>query len=184
MQEVNAESSPSFKPLGSEVSTKSHEERAASLRGPISNREMQEETWSNTISYPTPGSFQFTVPDRVSSLRVELAGAMGGTTAAVPYVYGYAEGISEVWGGYGCSIVAILPVSPGETYYLFVGSTGDEYVGGYNGGGAPFPVGKQNTGGGGATDIRSSPSLADRLIVAGGGGGASGYCMAAMRKKM
>lgn len=73
-------------------------------------------------------------------------------------------------------ISAIVPVQPGEVYYVFVGGTGDESSGGYNGGGVPSPINAGYSGGGGATDLRSSLRLEDRVVVAGGGGGIAVKC--------
>eukprot|EP01032_Pedospumella_encystans_P011881 gene11881-13781_t len=111
------------------------------------------------------GYHSLTVPDGVSSLNVTLNGAEGG------YIYE-----DFLRGGQGGVISAIVPVKPGEVYYVFVGGPGDESSGGYNGGGAPYPLDAGFTGGGGATDLRSSMRLEDRLLVAGGGGGTAAMC--------
>ena len=70
-------------------------------------------------------------------------------------------------GGY---VSAILPVTAGDTLYIFVGG----YLG-YNGGGAPtYAPSTSCVKGGGSSDVRStSTDLDARLIVAGGGGAKS-----------
>ncbi len=78
--------------------------------------------------------------------------------------------------GYGGSVQATHPVTPGEVLNVYVGGTGSETAGGFNGGGNPG----SNTGyagGGGASDIRrGGNTLNDRIIVAGGGGGSGSNC--------
>lgn len=82
-------------------------------------------------------------------------------------------------GGDGGKVVALLPVTPGETLQINVGGAGQDGVqttsgtGGYNGGAnGGTGAGWAGGGGGGASDVRQGgTSLADRVIVAGGGGG-------------
>lgn len=117
--------------------------------------------------------------------------AFGYTGAAQTYTV--ASDVTElavrVYGGKGSGsgdiVYGILPVTAGATLQINVGGAGVPLTtpvgggslvggqGGWNGGGATFPVtGEFSTGGGGATDIRFSPyTLADRVVVAGGGGG-------------
>lgn len=71
-----------------------------------------------------------------------------------------------------------VPVTPGETLYVFVGGPPDlaTGAGGWNGGGDGIAFsdtgGVLNTGGGGATDIRRGGTAeSDRFLVAGGRGG-------------
>jgi hypothetical protein len=81
--------------------------------------------------------------------------------------------ITGNWGTGGV-VSASLPVTPGETLNLYVGTQPKTVAGapqwGWNGGGTSgygIPG-----GGGGATDIRRAGSaLANRVLVAGGGGG-------------
>ena len=109
----------------------------------------------------TGGPQTYTVPAGVTSLRVELAGASGGTS-----FFGQP-------GGLGGRVQATLAVTPGQQLTLFVGGAGSLNSAGYNGGGgASFSVG----GGGGATDLRAGgAALANRVLVAGGGGGGGDF---------
>ncbi len=121
---------------------------------------------TQTFNY-TGGSQTWTVPAGVTSIAVNSYGAQGGGPN----------------GGLGGNATATVPVTPGSTLYIYVG--GQPTVrpgagsGGFNGGGAvgALPCGggtSDGWGGGGASDIRTSVSLANRLVVAGGGGG-TGY---------
>jgi hypothetical protein len=117
--------------------------------------------------FDTPGYYSWTVPDGVDVVYVALWGAAGGGDSA---------GTS---GGSGA-----MEVTPGDTYEVYVGGTGDDrstnpaaaHLGGFNGGGDGGARGVNGTGagGGGATDLRYDGSaLADRVMVAGGGGGSA-----------
>ena len=122
---------------------------------------------SQTFSY-TGGQQIFTVPACVTSITVDIKGAEGGigTTGA---------------SGLGGRVQATVPVTGGQTIYVYVGGKGVDGgggAGGYNGGGngavgtAPAYHGG---GGGGASDIRiGGATLNDRVVVAGGGGGSGG----------
>lgn len=110
------------------------------------------------------GTTLFTVPADVSSLVVDLQGGAGGLNG------------QSTAGGSGGRLQATLPVTPGETLQINVGSGGYTHgngpVGSQNGGGSAWNSGGR---GGGAADIRRGAyALADRLLVAGGGGGAGG----------
>jgi hypothetical protein len=67
--------------------------------------------------------------------------------------------------GDGGVVSARMSVQPGQLLYVFVGGSGHRNTGGYNGGG--YGV----NGGGGASDVRLSRNLKNRVIVAGGGAG-------------
>jgi hypothetical protein len=130
-------------------------------------------------AYNYTGSEQmFTVPAGVSMVRVNAIGAAGGTNGTIGT------------GGTGGSAYAPLPVTPGETLYVEVGGPGLDasstrgtgaQAGGFNGGGAGSAADTTSfapASGGGASDVRTSPSadmgsLTTRLIVAAGGGGAA-----------
>jgi len=108
------------------------------------------------------------VPAGVSSISVEAIGAKGANGNGAG-IFGSGGGAA----GRGGKVVATLSVTAGTTLHIFVGNTGTNASGGYNGGGN----GRQNGGdfgggGGGATDIRiGGTALSDRILVAGGGGG-------------
>jgi hypothetical protein len=111
---------------------------------------------AQATDFNTPGAYQeYTVPDGVHTLTIDLNGAGGGTN-----------------GGRGARVQSLIHVTPGEVLRVYVGGEGGAGAGkGWNGGGRGF--GSQQTAGGGATDIRRAPyGLDDRLVVAGGGGGA------------
>ncbi len=110
----------------------------------------------------------FTVPEGVTQIKVDVLGANGGS---VDY-----DGAP---GGYGGRVVATLSVTPQEQLTVYVGGNGSGSTGGFNGG-AAGGIGDvsgediDGAGGGGASDVRTGPRLADRIVVAGGGGGGGG----------
>lgn len=117
---------------------------------------------AQTTTFTYTGAVQtYVVPPCVTSVTINALGAQGGGTS----------------GGLGGSATATVPVTPGSTLYVYVGGrpTAQLGPGGFNGGGATLalPCGGSSDGfpGGGASDVRTSTSLNDRLIVAGGGGG-------------
>jgi outer membrane protein OmpA-like peptidoglycan-associated protein len=122
--------------------------------------------------YDDPGHYTWTVPAGVHLIDVELWGAYGG---------GASPGTS---GGAPAYVEGFLTVTPGSTYHIFVGGTGDDrsavdgapHGGGYNGGGDGGAKGVNGSGGGGggATDMRyDEDAMFDRVAVAAGGGGSS-----------
>lgn len=113
-----------------------------------------------TDTFNFTGSMQtFIVPPGVDTITAKVYGAQGG-----------ANWINNT--NYGGFVKADIPVSPGNTLYIYVGEKPSGLSGGWNGGGNGESAGK---GGGGASDIRiGGTSFNDRVIVAGGAGGA-GY---------
>ncbi len=114
-----------------------------------------------TFSYT--GSVQtVTIPAGITQITVDVMGAAGG-------------GNTVVAGGNGGRVVAVISVTPGQVYNIFVGGQGNVIgTAGYNGGGSGFggSIGTPGSGGGGASDIRfGGIALTDRIIVSGGGGG-------------
>ncbi|MCB9230908.1 MAG: hypothetical protein H6581_04560 [Bacteroidia bacterium] len=115
-----------------------------------------------------PSGQMWIVPAGVDTVEIHAWGAQGN----------YNSG--GVVGGLGGYATGWLPVTPGDTLMVFVGS-GPAPGGsaGYNGGGfggttlnCPASGG---AGGGGASDVRDATgTLGARYIVAGGGGGAGG----------
>lgn len=126
---------------------------------------------TQTFSYT--GSVQtFVVPGCVNSVTIDVLGAKGGDNGPTS-------------GGLGGRVQGDLPVSTGDTLFIYVGGGGVSSInmptGGYNGGGGVFSYstdgicGTAGTGGG-ASDIRlNDTNLTDRVAVGGGGGGAGGY---------
>jgi hypothetical protein len=112
------------------------------------------------------GSVQaFKVPKGVTQLSVVARGGEGAGFSVYP---------STGTPGRPGRLSAIIPVSPGEKLYVFVGGSGAD--GGFNGGGAgPNTSRSRYSGnaGGGASDVRlGGPGIVNRIIVAAGGGGA------------
>ena len=119
------------------------------------------ESGSQTFSY-TGAEQTFTVPSGVNSITVDVKGAAGGYNSS-----------SEPKGG---RVQATLPVTAGETLYIYVGGKGGASSGGFNGGGSSGSRSNYKSGGG-ASDIRSGGNaLSNRIIVAGGGGGNGSNC--------
>jgi hypothetical protein len=139
-----------------------------------------------TCAY-TGGAQTWTVPDGVTSATFDLLGASGGND-------------SPQTTGAGGEATAQVSVTPGNVYQVMVGGvggdapqgegqqpTGNQSLGGFNGGGDANTPGLSllghGAGGGGASDVRldggcattGSCALTDRFIVAGGGGGPGVY---------
>jgi gliding motility-associated-like protein len=122
-------------------------------------------TITNTYSYT--GAVQtFVVPITVDSITVDAIGASGG------------NGENGAFGGLGGRVQSTIPVTPGETLYIYVGQQGTtcgtcNSSSIFNGGGGTSSNLSQEPGaGGGATDIRSGGTgFANRILVAGAGGG-------------
>jgi hypothetical protein len=70
---------------------------------------------------------------------------------------------------------ALIPVTPGQQLYVFVGGAGSGQAGGFNGGGnggSSAYCECKGFGGGGASDVRRGGyRVTDRILVSGGGGG-------------
>jgi uncharacterized protein YjdB len=119
---------------------------------------------STTFNYT--GALQtYTVPTGITSLTMDVQGAIGGK--------GYSS-ISR--GGYGGRTQCALAVTGGQVLNVYVGGSGISNTlagitsaGGYNGGASGIYYAG---GGGGGSDIRvAGTALSNRVIVAGGGGG-------------
>lgn len=99
----------------------------------------------------------FTVPiigTANQTIGINLYGAGGGNTGSQ----------NQIQGGAAAAVFGNLPVTPGETLTILVGSTG--------GGGAGFPATYPGAAGGGRTAIQRAGT---DIVTAGGGGGASGW---------
>lgn len=144
---------------------------AVSLLGPMSPASAAETCTptggaNNCVFIAYSGDAEsFTVPAGVTSVRVTLNGAGGGSAGG--------EAISQ--GGQTTGTVAVVP---GEVLAVTVGRFGDyggtpAYGGGGSGGGC-FGSGLCGQGGGGLTGLWAGNSPFDRgnaLLIAGGGGG-------------
>ena len=119
-----------------------------------------------TASFDSPGRYEWTVPDGVTSIDVIAVGARG-TRPTQP-------GWAFKSGAAGGKVEATLNVTPGQTLFLRVGGVG--YNGGHNQSCNAWQGTGTNGGSGGATDIRiNGEELTDRILVAGGGGGGQYY---------
>ena len=134
------------------------------------------ESGSQTFSY-TGAQQTFTVPSGVTEIQFDVMGAEGGDIDGITVGWGGTSNVS-IDAGNGGRVTGILPVTAGETLYIYVGGEGSEDSGGYNGGGdAETCSGTEviAAGGGGASDIRQGgTALVNRVVVAGGGGGVAG----------
>ena len=99
-------------------------------------------------------------PEGINSLGFEVFGGQGGRT-----------------GGKGGSVSGQFKVIPSSLniYVGGAGAIGNAKAGGFNGGGTSGSGHADQGSGGGASDLRTSTSLADRVVVAGGGGGTGGW---------
>jgi hypothetical protein len=126
----------------------------------------------------TGAAQSFVVPDQVTQVTIECWGGWGGGTE-----------MGSQLGGAPEYTKGTITVTPGDTYYVYVGGVGADptfstsaSAGGWNGGGpggGSYQGGSspryQGGGGGGATDIRhDGTALSFRIMVAGGGGGMGG----------
>lgn len=123
---------------------------------------------------PTGANQTLVVPDGVTHIYAKVWGAGGGS--------GSIGGWSWAGdGGGGGHSFGLIPVIPGETLYLVVGSAGlCHYQGGSTpgyGGGGGYSGGSDNqyagSGGGYSGIFRTSVAQANALLIAGGGGGSS-----------
>ena len=119
-------------------------------------------THHKTFRY-TGNRQSFIVPEGVKRLTIVARGGMG------------AASDSSGGGGRVGRVSAIIPVTPGEQLFVFVGGPGSKQAGGFNGGGNGGTGSYcecTGFGGGGASDVRQGGyKVADRILVAGGGGG-------------
>lgn len=100
--------------------------------------------------------YEFTAP-HTGMYKLECWGAQGGGN-----------------GGKGGYSYGEYFLTKGINIYIYVGGRSDyKNIAGYNGGGTGSTDYLGGYSGGGATDIRLSRSLNDRILVAGGGGGGS-----------
>jgi hypothetical protein len=98
----------------------------------------------------------FTLPQGVENLSFEAYGGQGGKN-----------------GGPAGRVIGVFNQIPSVLYVTVGGQglTGAYAIGGFNGGGSAGAGSGLEASGGGATDIRTSPELSSRIVVAGGGGG-------------
>ncbi len=125
--------------------------------------QLQAQLTTQTFSYT--GAVQtFVVPPCVDSISFVCRGAEGGGNSSI-----------GAGGGLGGYVQGTIPVTTGQTLYIYVGGMGDPAgTPGYNGGGLGVggTLANPGSGGGGASDIRvNGTTLNDRIVVAGGGGG-------------
>jgi len=117
---------------------------------------------SCTVTFPYSGDYYvWSPPADVRTMSIMLAGAQGGRG-----------------GGNGARATATFKTIPTTPLYIYVGgqgSSGNGAAGGFNGGGRAGSGHGDEGSGGGATDIRTSTLLTDRIAVAGGGGGTGGW---------
>lgn len=98
---------------------------------------------SPTVTFSYTGTVQsYTIPAGVTQILVSAYGAAGGGGTG-PFDHRSCGGSPGLGGNVECTV----PVTPGNTYYVFVGGSGSS-AGGWNGGGAGLNCGR---GGGGAT---------------------------------
>ncbi|MEY2737699.1 MAG: hypothetical protein RL683_817 [Actinomycetota bacterium] len=113
------------------------------------------------LSFDYSGDYYYwTPPAGINSLHFDVYGAQGGRT-----------------GGRGGLVSGDLQTLT-TPLYIYVGGAGGQgnaAAGGFNGGGIAGSGHADAGSGGGATDLRLSTSLADRIVVAGGGGGMGGW---------
>lgn len=134
---------------------------AQSVRAVISNPTPVCVGSACTVTFDATGDFYLWIPPAgARNISFDLMGAQGGRT-----------------GGLGGRVTGTLNSVP-TSLYIYVGGaglTGSGVAGGFNGGGAAGGTRGDEGSGGGATDIRTTNALADRIVVAAGGGGTGGF---------
>lgn len=112
-----------------------------------------------TVTFGVTGApASFEVPAGISSVRMTVRGAQGGTQYGVP-------------GGAGGEVAGTLAVGAGDTFAVIVGQAGTSGGGAtYGGGGAAGNNATSGSGGGGTYVFAADDSP---VLVAGGGGGAN-----------
>jgi hypothetical protein len=134
---------------------------AQSVRAVISNPTPVCVGTTCTLTFDATGDYYlWTPPTGARNITFDLMGAQGGKT-----------------GGLGGRVQGTLTSTP-SALYIYVGGAGAAgagAAGGFNGGGAAGGSRGDEGSGGGATDIRSTTSLNDRIAVAAGGGGTGGF---------
>ncbi len=107
---------------------------------------------NEVVTFEYSGSIEtWTVPEDVTSVRIEVFGAQGG------------GGFNSLDGGLGAYMSGTFSVTPGEQYDILVGQMGG------TGGDTDDPHGNENGGGGGSFVVRAADDTP--YIIAGGGGG-------------
>ena len=113
------------------------------------------------VTFDYSGDYYYWAPPTgINSLHFDVYGAQGGRV-----------------GGKGGAVSGDLQ-NLTSGLYIYVGgagAAGNAAAGGFNGGGIAGSGHADAGSGGGASDIRLSTSLADRIVVAGGGGGTGGW---------
>lgn len=113
-----------------------------------------------TVTFDAIGDYyRWSPPVNAQNFGFDLYGAQGGRG-----------------GGLGGRVSGTFVTMPSEIL-IYVGGqglVGNNAPGGFNGGGQAGAGANDEGSGGGATDIRTTVSLADRIVVAAGGGGSGG----------
>jgi len=122
----------------------------------------------NILTYTTPGTFNFTIPNGVTRIYIQVIGGGGGSWQAGRSYGGYGGG----GGGAGSATTGALTVTPGQSSQIVVGGGGTSYNDAtiYSGqlsgpGGTSSAFGLIATGGGGITSTDN---------IGAGGAGAGG----------
>jgi large repetitive protein len=103
----------------------------------------------STVFSPTGAPQPYVVPAGITGLNVSATGGSGGATTSFA-------------AGRGGRVEAILPVTPGEVLFFFVGGMNNGATGGWNGGASGTAPGE---GGGGASDIRRGIAITEASLT-------------------
>lgn len=113
------------------------------------------------VTFDYSGDYYYWAPPTgINSLHFDVYGAQGGRL-----------------GGKGGQVTGDFQYIPTGLYIYpgGAGNVGNAAAGGFNGGGTAGSGHADAGAGGGASDIRTSTGLSDRIVVAGGGGGFGGW---------
>jgi hypothetical protein len=124
---------------------------------------------ANTVSFTTPGTYTWPVPDGLTSISIVATGGGGGGG-------GLSGTNAASAGGAGALVTSTLSVTPGQVLNLVVGGGGGAGTNGPSVGGGYYCG--AGGGGGGSSNVDASSDAATLAvypqIIAGGGGGAGG----------
>jgi len=120
---------------------------------------------ANTVTFTTPGTYTWTVPNGLTSISIVATGGGGGGGGATGNVY------AGTAGGAGAVVTTPMSVTPGQVVNLVVGGGGGAGTNGPAIGSNGYYDGAAGGGGGSSTVDTGS----NQEIVAGGGGGGGGY---------
>ena len=164
------DTSTSFKTLGREsVNSKCADTFGSDGTNQVYRINREETTITNTTAFYTEVNVKhnWQVPPNVTQARFTVIGGSG---------YGNGHSLNKNTGGNGARISALVTVTPGDIYSIYIGGNANGFYGGksangYSGSNGTGRSGNYKGGGGGAATCVFNYQTP--IIIAGGGGGCS-----------